>query len=111
MTPNRLHRVTVIRTVRLQAEALIEAVDADDAKGQIEHQLEMASQGGVVPPSLAAIEWGEVADGVFEDPMLGDYEIVSAEAERTIVNSCPHCGRDCEPGESLCGDSDCPRHD
>jgi hypothetical protein len=52
MTPNRLHRVTVIRTVRLQAEA-----------------------------------------------------------ERTIVNECPHCGRDCEPGESLCGDSDCPRHD
>jgi hypothetical protein len=24
---------------------------------------------------------------------------------------CPHCGRDCEPGESQCGDSDCPRHD
>jgi hypothetical protein len=24
---------------------------------------------------------------------------------------CPHCGRDCEPGESKCGDSDCPRHD
>ena len=24
---------------------------------------------------------------------------------------CPHCGRDLDPGESLCGDSDCPRHD
>jgi hypothetical protein len=28
-----------------------------------------------------------------------------------IINECPHCGRDCEPRESLCGDSDCPRHD
>lgn len=23
---------------------------------------------------------------------------------------CPHCGRELDPGESLCGDSDCPRH-
>jgi len=24
---------------------------------------------------------------------------------------CPHCDRECEPGMSLCGDSDCPRFD
>jgi hypothetical protein len=76
---SRLYRVTLIRTVYLRAEVLIEAVDADDATGQIQHQIEMASQGGGVPPSLAAIEWGEVADGVVEDPMLGEYEVVEVE--------------------------------
>jgi hypothetical protein len=109
MPHSKLHRVTVIRTVRLQAEALIEAVDSEDARGQLQHQLEMSSQDGSVPPSLSVIEWGEVADGVFDDPMLGDYEIISAEEVDDC--DCPHCGRDCEPGESQCGDSDCPRHD
>ncbi len=77
---NKMYRVTLVRTVHLRVEVLIEATDPIDAQGQIEHQLEMADQGGGVPPSLSSVEWGEVADGVLDDPMLGEYEVVSAEA-------------------------------
>jgi hypothetical protein len=31
--------------------------------------------------------------------------------EQPEPRRCPHCDRECEPGMSLCGDSDCPRFD
>ena len=43
-----------------------------------------------------------------EDSSLEDRII---DAMPTSDCDCPHCGRDLDPGESLCGDSDCPRHD
>jgi hypothetical protein len=43
-----------------------------------------------------------------EDARLEDRII---DAMPTSDCDCPHCGRDLDPGESLCGDSDCPRHD
>lgn len=75
---SRLHRITLIRTVYLRAEVLIEAVDSDDATGQIEHQIEMAWQGGVAP-SIEAVNWGEIARGRLSDPMFGEYEVAEVE--------------------------------
>jgi hypothetical protein len=46
---------------------------------------------------------------------IGHYWWLDMEGGETryapVDSDCPHCGRDCEPGESQCGDSDCPRHD
>lgn len=36
---------------------------------------------------------------------------VRVQLTESDYEECPHCGRECEPGDSECRDSDCARHD
>lgn len=45
-----------------------------------------------------------------EDARLEE-RVIDALPGATAPCDCPHCGRETEPGETMCGDDDCPRHD
>jgi hypothetical protein len=98
---------TVARTTVVHATIFIEGTDEASARERFQHQLETRCCPGIEDGE----KWGEAEYYQVHqsDPYEHDYEIVDCHCSET--NDCPHCGRDLDPGESLCGDSDCPRHD
>lgn len=95
---------TVARTTVVHATIYIEGTDETSARERFQHQLETRSCEQVEDGD----KWGQAEYHQVHkaDPYDHKYAIVDA-----TQCDCPHCGRELDPGESLCDDDDCPRHD
>lgn len=80
----------------------------DDAIREVANRTQLAALIGLGRWIAEELDWVNTPP---VQPPSSSGSIYDRFIKRPEPRRCPHCDRECEPGESLCGDSDCPRHD